>query len=246
MTRFRLHPRIIPALIFALLLNPSSVAAAWQRENEENFYSHAQGESIIVEFWRQSRSPAAPQTLAKRKVIPKIKARVHTSKKRKILGNKTAKPAQETKAESPLSQLASQYAREKLQISASRISSNPGRGWILAGKPIWVWTKDARRELQTKILGETVHLQLQAQSFHFDFGDGTTLKTTSPGAAYPEGKITHVYRQAGHYPLVLTTHWVGSARAKSKTVPLEVDTVSPAQMLKVWGQNPYGRLRFKF
>lgn len=43
-------------------------------------------------------------------------------------------------------------------------------------------------------------------TYVWDFGDGTTLETTSPGG-YPSGDVTHVYRAPGPRTVRLTTRW---------------------------------------
>ena len=58
--------------------------------------------------------------------------------------------------------------------------------------------------------GFSASLTATPQSWQWDFGDGTTLTTTSPGAAYPNHSITHTYRRRGSVTATVTTTWVGS------------------------------------
>lgn len=56
------------------------------------------------------------------------------------------------------------------------------------------------------IAGEVVHLVAEP-SWRWDFGDGATLTTASPGAGYPDLSLSHTYRQAGRYAVTVATIW---------------------------------------
>ena len=53
------------------------------------------------------------------------------------------------------------------------------------------------RDLQ---VGEaTVQVRATVQEYHWDFGDGSSNVTTSPGAPYPDKEIVHAYGQTGSF-----------------------------------------------
>jgi hypothetical protein len=94
----------------------------------------------------------------------------------------------------------------------------------LVNVPVYFWC-DLPSLFQSRvdIIGEVVDVALRP-SFVWSFGDGSFLATTDNGAAYPNGHITHTYKQAGTYEISLLTTWNGSfthnavARAVTGTV----------------------------
>lgn len=59
------------------------------------------------------------------------------------------------------------------------------------------------------IIGEVVDVTMRP-SFLWSFGDGSFYATTTPGAAYPNQSITHAYRRAGTYAVMLLATWGGT------------------------------------
>ena len=57
-------------------------------------------------------------------------------------------------------------------------------------------------------------------SFVWNFGDGTTMTTSSVGGPYPDATITHTYKSAGIYTISLTTSWAGSWAAQGAVLPV--------------------------
>ena len=94
----------------------------------------------------------------------------------------------------------------------------------LVNVPVYFWC-DLPSLFQSRvdIIGEVVDVALRP-SFVWNFGDGSFLATTDNGAAYPNGRITHTYKQPGTYEISLLTTWNGSfthnavARAVTGTV----------------------------
>ena len=94
----------------------------------------------------------------------------------------------------------------------------------LVNVPVYFWC-DLPSLFQSRvdIIGEVVDVALRP-SFVWSFGDGSFFATTDNGAAYPNGHITHTYKQAGTYEISLLTTWNGSfthnavARAVTGTV----------------------------
>ena len=55
------------------------------------------------------------------------------------------------------------------------------------------------------------NVQLQASTtWTWEFGDGTTLVTRSPGGTYPTRSVQHNYRRAGIYRVSVRSDWVGN------------------------------------
>ena len=59
------------------------------------------------------------------------------------------------------------------------------------------------------LLGQQLTLTGTA-TWHWDFGDGTTLTTTNPGGPYPDTSLNHTYTRPGTYTVQLTTTWQAS------------------------------------
>lgn len=74
-----------------------------------------------------------------------------------------------------------------------------------------------------EIVGDYVDVELKP-SFFYDFGDGTTMTTDSPGGFYPDGKVTHAYKKAGTYVVSCTASWGGTFKH------LGVDRPIPGQI----------------
>lgn len=69
------------------------------------------------------------------------------------------------------------------------------------------YTEQGEFTRSVRLLGQRVDLKIWPSSFEWDFGDGASQATTSPGAAYPDLEITHDYRSKGSVsPSVDTTY----------------------------------------
>jgi hypothetical protein len=80
-------------------------------------------------------------------------------------------------------------------------------GNALAGLPVVFYTDGpTTRTFTIDIRGFIVEIVATASAFTWDTGDGTVLRTTDPGAPYPDHTIGHDYR-SGTYTAALTTTW---------------------------------------
>ncbi|CAB4879988.1 unannotated protein [freshwater metagenome] len=80
----------------------------------------------------------------------------------------------------------------------------------LVNVPVFFWCDlPPIFKTKVKIIGETIDVVMRP-GFTWSFGDGTFESTTDPGAAYPDGKITHTYSKAGTYIVTLITSWNGT------------------------------------
>ena len=136
--------------------------------------------------------------------------------------------------------MATVVAREfqTLTIAPSGISIEPPNGWTLAGLDTVVFAEHANRTLRATILGQGVTIRAIAQSYAWDFGDGSApLSTADPGRPYPNASISHVYRAAAVRTIRLTTTWSGEYLVDGFTGWLPVGgtaaTVSTSAPLRV-------------
>ena len=91
-------------------------------------------------------------------------------------------------------------------------------GEALVGLPVIFFTDSPTTQTFTvDIRGFAVTITARATSFTWTTGDGTTLRTTDPGAPYPDQTVTHDYA-AGTYTAGLTTTWGGTFTVDGGTV----------------------------
>ena len=91
------------------------------------------------------------------------------------------------------------------------------------------------------LLGQRVEIEARPSEYTWEFGDGATLTTSSPGAPYPDLDVTHDYADPGRVaPSVATTYtgrfringdaWQpvpGSLTVPGESVALRVRSASP-------------------
>src|SRR5690606_9900087 len=97
----------------------------------------------------------------------------------------------------------------RLPLAPSPLHVQPARAEHLVNMPAIVYTTPATQRFTTTLLGYPVEVEATAASYTWDFGDGTTLTTTSPGAPYPHHDVAHPYAAPGTWTIALTTTWSG-------------------------------------
>ncbi|WP_448610156.1 hypothetical protein [Geodermatophilus sp. URMC 60] len=114
-------------------------------------------------------------------------------------------------------------------------------GNALAGLPVVFYTDGPTTQTFTvDIRGFTVDIVATATGFTWDTGDGTVLRTTDPGAPYPDHTISHDYR-SGTYTAALTTTWSGTFSVDggaTADVPGTTTTDGPPATLTVLQASP--------
>lgn len=100
-----------------------------------------------------------------------------------------------------------------LTIASPEAHRQPATGDVLVNKPLIVYTEpDVERRFRTSLFGYGIDVVATPLEYTWDFGDGTELTTTSPGAPYPSFELTHDYRAPGAATVTLTTTWEGQYR----------------------------------
>lgn len=91
---------------------------------------------------------------------------------------------------------------------------------VIAQLPTYFWT-DTNPLFNTaaQILGVSVGVTLNP-TFLWQFGDGSSLTSTQPGAQLPDKTITHTYKKAGRYTCTLTVSWLGNWSAGGYSYPV--------------------------
>lgn len=65
---------------------------------------------------------------------------------------------------------------------------------------------------QVTLLGQRITIEATPSEYQWQFGDGQSLASAEPGAAYPALTITHNYRRKGTYRPQLDTVYSGRFR----------------------------------
>lgn len=131
---------------------------------------------------------------------------------------------------------------ERLDWPQAQLEVQPPDGQTLINFDTNFFTDNDQPTRQTvTLLGQQVEIEATPTEYTWDFGDGATTTTTSPGAAYPDLDVTHEYAEHGRVgPSVDTTYtgryrvngdaWQpipGSLTVPGEPVALRVRSASP-------------------
>ena len=131
---------------------------------------------------------------------------------------------------------------QRLDWPTAQLEVQPPDGQTLINFETNFFTENTDPATQTvTLLGQRVEIEATPSEYTWDFGDGTSTTTTSPGAAYPGLDVTHEYADPGRVaPSVDTTYtgrfringdaWQpipGSLTVPGETVALRVRSASP-------------------
>lgn len=101
----------------------------------------------------------------------------------------------------------------QLKIDPTVVHRQPGEsGTVLVNKGIIGWVEPDERTFRTSLFGFGIDVVTWPVEYTWDFGDGESLTTSSPGGPYPNRDVQHVYEQVGTFTVTLTTVWKGKYR----------------------------------
>jgi len=105
--------------------------------------------------------------------------------------------------------------------------------------PVIFWADIATpARFSFQIMGQVVAVTMSAE-FHWSWGDGASLITTSAGAPYPSQAVNHTYLVPGRYRVVLTTTWSGLATVAGTPVQIVGQPIKADNQLDILiGQAP--------
>ncbi|WP_127131420.1 hypothetical protein [Georgenia sp. SYP-B2076] len=100
---------------------------------------------------------------------------------------------------------------QRLPIAPGALVVQPDRGWVLVNMDTIVWVETGAQTFSTVVLDTPVQVRVEPVDYTWGFGDGSApLRTTDPGAPYPDHSVSHPYtRAAADARVTLTTRWVG-------------------------------------
>ncbi|WP_207800001.1 hypothetical protein [Cellulomonas wangleii] len=111
----------------------------------------------------------------------------------------------------------------RLPLPAPPLTLQPDRGWVLVNIETIVYTDPAPVTLRTELLGYGVTVEATPRSWTYDFGDGHTLRTTSPGRPHPQHDVFHEYEHPGTTAITSTAEWTGRYQVDGSAVWRDVD-----------------------
>ncbi len=132
-------------------------------------------------------------------------------------------------------------ALSELALPPSKLVVQPPNGRTLVNFATNFYTETQPFTRTITLLGQRVDLRITPASYGWRFGDGTSVSTSTPGAAYPDLQVTHDYLSAGTVsPAVDTTYTAdfrvngggwrpvpGTVTIPGASVPLEVVEATP-------------------
>lgn len=97
---------------------------------------------------------------------------------------------------------------ERLDWPTSELQLQPPDGQTLINFDTNFFTDNTTPTTRTvTLLGQQVEIEATPSEYTWDFGDGASQTTSSPGAAYPDLDVTHEYASEGRVsPSVATTY----------------------------------------
>ena len=124
--------------------------------------------------------------------------------------------------------IATEFARLPLAGATARVQ--PAEA-TLVNVPTIFYTDAGVQTFQVSILGQDVAVTATPAAYTWVFGDGASLgPTTSPGAPWPAGDITHVYTAPGTVPARVDVTFTGTftvAGAPATAIPGQVTVQGP-------------------
>ena len=132
-------------------------------------------------------------------------------------------------------------ALRQVDLPASVLEVQPPGGRTLVNFETNFYTGAESFERTVRLLGQRVDLRIRPASFEWRFGDGTTSRTSEPGAPYPDLQVTHSYLRRGAVAAAVDTTYeadfrvnggpwapvAGTVTIPGATVGLDVVTATP-------------------
>ncbi|MFY9617431.1 MAG: hypothetical protein WBH82_01920 [Arcanobacterium sp.] len=92
-------------------------------------------------------------------------------------------------------------------IIPGSLTAQPSLGEVLINKAVYFSASARAYSATVTVLGYPLDLQLTPVSYAWDFGDGNTRITTTPGGPWPDGDVTHTYYSPGEVIPGVTVSW---------------------------------------
>jgi hypothetical protein len=185
---------------------------------------------------QKGKKTSTPKPVVKKpivKVIPKPKASPYVIPKvlKKPVVKSTVvvnKPvAKKPVAKKVVAKVASASLSDKLikMLPAGDINFAPEQA-ALVNVPVYFWTQTPTRfTALIPILDVVVYVNL-TPTFTWSFGDNSFFVTTTQGAPFPIGSITHTYKQSSDYQVNLKVIWRGTWSVNGVITPVSGNAIT--------------------
>jgi hypothetical protein len=185
---------------------------------------------------QKGKKTSTPKPVVKKpivKVIPKPKASPFVIPKvlKKPVVKSTVvinKPVvKKPVAKKVVAKVASASLSDKLikMLPAGDINFAPEQA-ALVNVPVYFWTQTPTRfTALVPILDVVVYVNL-TPTFTWSFGDNSFFVTTTQGAPFPIGSITHTYKDSSDYQVNLKVIWRGTWSVNGVITPVSGDAIT--------------------
>ncbi len=114
--------------------------------------------------------------------------------------------------------------RQQLPLPGGTLHVQPPNGAIVNLPTIFYTDTTADLRFTVTALGIQVQVLAHPERYHWRFGDGTGLTTTSPGRPHPAKDVTHIYRTSAAGTVAqVEVEWSGTYRIAGVPNEFEVD-----------------------
>jgi hypothetical protein len=132
---------------------------------------------------------------------------------------------------------------QRLDWPTAQLEVQPPDGQTLINFETNFFTENTDPTTQTvTLLGQRVEIEATPSEYTWDFGDGTSTTTTSPGAAYPGLDVTHEYADPGRVAPSVDTTYTGRFRINGdawQPIPGSLTVPGEAVALRVRSASPH-------
>lgn len=130
----------------------------------------------------------------------------------------------------------------ELELPAGTLVIQPPDGLTLVNFDTNFYTTSTQPIARTvTLLGRRVTLEATPSTYRWTFGDGESLTTSDPGAAYPDLRVTHNYLRKDTYRPSLATTYTGRYRVGGgpwRQIPGTVTINGPSRPLRAIEAEP--------
>lgn len=130
----------------------------------------------------------------------------------------------------------------ELELPAGTLVIQPPDGLTLVNFDTNFYTTSTQPIARTvTLLGRRVTLEATPSTYRWTFGDGESLTTSDPGAAYPDLRVTHNYLRKDTYRPSLATTYTGRYRIGGgpwRQIPGTVTINGPSRPLRAIEAEP--------
>ncbi len=132
---------------------------------------------------------------------------------------------------------------QRLDWPQAQLEVQPPDGQTLINFDTNFFTDNDRPTTQTvTLLGQRVEIEAAPSEYTWEFGDGATRTTSSPGAAYPDLDVTHDYADPGRVAPSVSTTYTGRYRINGggwQAIPGSLTVPGDPVALRVRSASPH-------